>query len=102
LAYLGDIELERNNLEQATSFLEKATQHSDELRIAYLDLGTARMRQNQYSAAVQPLRRAIELDPNNTDAHYRLGRVYQAMGNAAAAEKEFAKTRELHQKLEKP
>jgi hypothetical protein len=34
------------------------------------------------------------------DAHYRLGRVYQATGNQAAAQREFAKVGELHEKAE--
>ena len=71
------------------------------VRIAALDLGTVRMQQKQYPAAVKEFQHAIRLDPNQTDAHYRLGRVYQAMGDKTAAEKEFAKTRELHQKLQK-
>ena len=100
LAYLGDIELERNNLDQAASLLGKATQHDPDLRIAFLDLGTVRMQQKVYPAAVKALERAIALDPKPTDAHYRLGRVYQAMGNRAGAEKEFAVTRELHESLQ--
>ena len=38
-----------------------------------------------------------ELDPAQPDAHYRIGRIYKQMGNSAAAEKEFAKVRELHE-----
>lgn len=44
------------------------------------------------------LQRAVELDPAQPDAHFRLVRLYQAMGNTPPAQKEFAKVRELHEK----
>jgi len=49
---------------------------------------------------VAALQRAEKLDPAQPDAHFRLGRAYQAMGNSAASQKEFAKVRELHEKAE--
>jgi tetratricopeptide (TPR) repeat protein len=67
---------------------------------AHLDLGAILTKQRQYPAAVAALKRAVELDPEQPDAHYRLGRVYQATGNRAAAQKEFAKVRELQEKTE--
>jgi hypothetical protein len=39
------------------------------------------------------LQRAVELDPAQPDAHFRLGRLYQTMGNTLAARRnspEFA------------
>jgi Flp pilus assembly protein TadD len=63
-------------------------------------LGTILTRQKQYGDAITALRRAVDLDPAQPDAHYRLGRVYQAMGNARRSEKEFARVRELHQKAD--
>ncbi|MGH9743852.1 MAG: tetratricopeptide repeat protein, partial [Candidatus Acidiferrum sp.] len=51
-------------------------------------------------AALASLKRAVELDPEQPDAHYRLGRVYQAMGDRAAAQKQFTKVSELHTKAE--
>ncbi len=98
LAYLGDIALQRNDLDKAASWLEKATQQAGDLRFAFLELATVRMQQQQYPDAVKALRRAIGLDPKQSDAYYRLGRAYQAMGRTAEAEREFAKFRELHQK----
>jgi DNA-binding SARP family transcriptional activator len=40
------------------------------------------------------------LDPAQPDAHYRLARLYRAMGKAAAAEREFARVSELRDKAE--
>jgi Tfp pilus assembly protein PilF len=72
----------------------------NDIRIAYLDLGAILTQQKQYKDAIIALRHAVELDPAQPDAHYRLGRVYQAMGDEVQSQKEFARVRELHQKAE--
>jgi tetratricopeptide (TPR) repeat protein len=97
LAYLADIELKRDSPDTALPLLEKAVAANKDLRIAYVNLGAALMQKKQYEEAMKALRRAITLDPLQPDAHFRLGRLYQAMGNKAAAQKEFAKVRELQQ-----
>jgi Flp pilus assembly protein TadD len=70
------------------------------LRIAFLDLGAILAEQKQYQDALAPLQRAVQLDPSRADAHYRLGRVYKALGDSAAAEQEFKKVQELHRKAD--
>jgi tetratricopeptide (TPR) repeat protein len=100
LAYLGDIEMKKNNPKGALPLLKRALQSRNDIRIAYVDLGAILTEQGQYPAAIAALKRAVELDPEQPDAHYRLGRAYQATANQAAAQKEFAKVRELHDKSE--
>jgi len=100
LAYLGDIELKRNNLEQALLLLKKAVQLRKDIRIAYLDTGAILAEQHHYRDAILALQHAEKLDPEQPDAHLRLGRLYKSMGNTAAAEKEFAMLRQLHQKAD--
>jgi tetratricopeptide (TPR) repeat protein len=100
LAYLGDIAFKKNHPGGAVPLLKKALQSRDDIRIAHLDLGAILTQQRQYPAAIVALKRAVELDPEQPDAHYRLGRVYQAIGNQAGAQKEFARVRELHDKSE--
>jgi Tfp pilus assembly protein PilF len=73
-------------------------QQRTDLRVAYLDLGVVLMEQKHYPEAMAALQTAIKLDPTRPDAHFRLGRLYQALGNAPEAEREFAKVRELHEK----
>jgi tetratricopeptide (TPR) repeat protein len=63
-----------------------------------VDLGAILTQQKRYDEAAKALQRAIALDPSQPDAHFRLGRLQQAMGNMPAAEREFAKVRELHEK----
>jgi tetratricopeptide (TPR) repeat protein len=100
LCGLGDIELKRGNREQTLPLLQKAVQSRTDMRIAYLDIGTILAEQKRYPEAIAALQRAVELDPNQPDAHYWLGRVYQGANNATAAKREFAKVRALHQKAE--
>ncbi|HEV1993493.1 MAG TPA: tetratricopeptide repeat protein, partial [Candidatus Acidoferrum sp.] len=98
LAYLGDIEMKSGNLEKAVLSLKKAVQLKADIHIAYADLGAIFMEQKHYPDALAALQRAVKLDPAQPDTHFRLGRLYQAMGNTPAANQEFAKVRELHQK----
>jgi len=100
LAYLGDIELKKNAPEKALPLLTKATQLRNDIRIAYLDIGAILSDQKKYPEALAALQRAENLDPTQPDAHYRLARLYRAMGNPAAAQREFAKVNELHDKAE--
>ena len=60
------------------------------------------MQDKEYGEAEAALKRAVELDPSQPDAHYRLARVYQAMGNAAEAKKEFDEVNRLHRKEDEP
>jgi predicted Zn-dependent protease len=100
LAYLGDIAMKKNDPDSAVPLLQKAVQARNDIRIAHLDLGAILAQQGHHQEAIASLKRAVELDPEQPDAHFRLGRVYQAIGNQAAAQREFAKVRELHNKSE--
>jgi len=100
LAYLGDIEMKRNDPEKALPLLEKSVRARDDIRIAHLDMGAIFAEQKRYPEALAALQRAEKLDPTEPDAHFRLGRVYQAMGNKDAAQGEFSKVRELHEKAD--
>ena len=102
LAYLGDIEMKRNNPEAALSLLGKATKLKDDIRFAYLDMGTILAQQKRYDEAVAAFQQAVKLDPAQPDAHYRLAHVYHAMGKAEESQNEFAKVRELHEKADEP
>jgi Flp pilus assembly protein TadD len=54
--------------------------------------------QKKNQEAIKALLHAEELDPREPDAHYRLGRVYMSQGDKLKADREFAKTKELHNK----
>jgi len=59
-------------------------------------LGAVLTEKDQYEDAVAALQRAVELDPSQPDAHYRLACVYKAMGRIPESQKEYAKVQELH------
>jgi predicted Zn-dependent protease len=94
--------MKRSNLDEALALLSKAVQTKNDIRLAYVDLGAVLMQQKQYQEAVVTLRRAVELDPAQPDAHYRLGRTYQAMGDANGIAEGIAKVRALHEKANDP
>ncbi|MGA2103216.1 MAG: tetratricopeptide repeat protein, partial [Candidatus Sulfotelmatobacter sp.] len=71
-----------------------------DLRIAYVDLGAIDLQQKNYKDAEAALVKAVSLEPDQPDAHYQLGRLYQALGKTADAEKELHKVRELHEKAD--
>ena len=76
------------------SFLSKrALSVQKNLRIVYVDLGAIYMQKKDYKEAQTALLRAVALDPALPDAHYQLGRLYQAQGKPADAEKELTKVR---------
>jgi tetratricopeptide (TPR) repeat protein len=98
LAYLGDIAMNQGRYEHSLALLRKAVQLQSDNRLAYLDIGAILEDQRKYREALAPLGRAVELDPAQPDAHFRLARVYQLLGNRPAAEKEFAEGRKLREK----
>ena len=59
---------------------------------------------NQNEKAQQLLEHAIQIDPSNSVAHYRLATLYRRQGKTAEADKEIAeykKYKEMKDKLEK-
>src|SRR5262249_15934925 len=100
LAYLGDIELKDNQPDEAVKYLEQVVRQRKDIRIAYLDMGAALMQLKRYPEALTALQRAAELDPTQPDAHFRLGRLYQAMRNTQKAQVEFEKVKQLHEKAD--
>lgn len=91
--------MKENEPEKALPLLEKAVRLKSDLQIAYLDIGAILANQKKNSEALAALQRAEKLDPSQPEAHYRMAKIYRQMGNAAAADKEFAKVRELHEKV---
>ena len=66
-----------------------------------MDLGAILTQHKQYEEAIAVFRRAVELDPTRSDAHYQMGNLYRVVGNTAESQKEFAKVRELRKQAEK-
>ena len=101
LTYLGDIAMKKTNLDEALSLLRKALAEKNDYA-SPMSISVLFSPKKQYPEAVAALQRAVELDPAQPDAHYRLGRAYQAMGKTVESQKQFAKVRELHEKSDEP
>ena len=98
--YLGDIALNSDDEIAAEPLLAQAVQLQSELRLAHFDLGIIFAKQNKNPQALEEFERAVQLDPTQPDAHYRLARLYLVLGAKQKAQLEFIKTRALHARSE--
>ncbi len=101
-AFLGLSKLLRKqgNDQQALKLLEEAEQSCPEAH-ALTALGQLLAAEKQNARAQAVLRRAIQLDPSISDAHYRLSLLLKAMGEAAEAQVEmenFRRAKDLEQR----
>jgi Flp pilus assembly protein TadD len=98
LIYLADIAIKQNDDKTARSYLQRAFQQPKVIRLGYLDLGILDASAGNNEEAKKNFLHAIEMDPTQKDAHWRLGRLYLSMGQQKEAQTEFAKMNELEQK----
>lgn len=63
---------------------------------AYLQLGIMQAGQKDYSGAIAYYRKALEADPQNSEAHYRLGVAYDRTGKPDQAKAEY----QMHQQID--
>jgi tetratricopeptide (TPR) repeat protein len=97
-AYLGDVLMKAGQKEEALARLKTAEQLRPDLHIVHVDLGIFYTEQKSYDAAIAEFRKAIRIDANSFDAHYRLARLYRELGRTAEANAEFAVVQKLHEK----
>jgi len=85
------------NVDLATveSLLQKSIALDGSLPEAQVQLGNLYADQHEYAKSIPFYLRALELNPNLSDAHYRLGQDYVHTGQKDQAQKEF----EVYQKL---
>jgi tetratricopeptide (TPR) repeat protein len=97
LAYLADTEMQLNHAEPAKPLLEKAKSLDAKLELVHLDLGILAADGGRNDEALRELTMAAKLTPDDVSVHWRLGRLYRAMGKQGEAKAEFAKASSLHQ-----
>ena len=83
------------DLTAVEALLQKAIALDESLPEAHVQLGNLYADQHEYAKSVPEYVRALELNPNLSDAHYRLGQDYVHVGQKDQAQKEF----EVYQKL---
>jgi tetratricopeptide (TPR) repeat protein len=97
LAYWADADIHLGKQDEALSLAEKAVQIDASVAKAHVDLGIVYADRGHQIDAVKEFKAAIKLSPNDQDPHWRLARLYQAMGKQEEAKAEFEKTKSLHQ-----
>ena len=83
------------DLQTVESLLRKSIALDGTIPEAHVQLGDLYAGQQKYEKSIPEYLRAIELNPNLSDAHYRLGTDYVHLGQKDLAQKEFA----VYQKL---
>jgi tetratricopeptide (TPR) repeat protein len=82
---------------EVRSLLENAVRLDRNLSAAHLQLGILYSDQKDFPKAIQAYQRAIEISPQNEEAHYRLAQAYRRTGEKLKAQKEL----EIYDRLSK-
>ena len=77
------------------SLLQKSIKLDEKLPEPHVQLGNLYADRHEYARSILEYLRALELDPNLSDAHYRLGQDYVHSGQKDRAQAEF----DIYQKL---
>jgi tetratricopeptide (TPR) repeat protein len=101
LAYWADSNVRLNRPDIARPLVEKALQLSSHQELPWLDLGILDATAGNNDAAFHDFQQAEHLAPGDVQVHWRLARLYQAMGKHLEAQAEFAKTKSLTQDADK-
>lgn len=96
LTYLGDLAIKKNDWPTARHALETAAAQPNAVRLTWLDLGIVNAHEKRSAEAEANYRKAIQLAPEDPDAHYRLARLLQASGKPEEARSELARVQQLH------
>ena len=72
----GDRYFDKGSFKEASIMYQKALQKDMRFGQAYYKLGLAQLRLGRIAEAANALRRAVELQPDNTDAHAKLADIY--------------------------
>jgi len=96
LAFLADADLQINHPADAEPLIRRALKIDPRIGRAHLDQGILFADSGRKEDAIRELKQAAQLMPEDANPHWRLARLYQAMGDKAQANLEFQKTRNLH------
>ncbi len=99
MAYLADSDMQLNKAEAAKPLLEHALQLEPDYPLAHLDLGIIYANAGRNEDALRELLAAEKLLPNDVNVHWRLGRLYRAMGKTTEAKAELQKASALNKKV---
>lgn len=89
--------IDRETAQEIRRLLTKAVTLDPRCGDAYLQLGNLQFTQRNYESAIGFYKRAINANPQLSEAHYRLATTYDRTGDQAKAREEF----QLHDEIEK-
>lgn len=95
VAFLADSYVRSNQPNLARPLAEKAILMDPHNEMPHLDLGILDAAERDDNGALQEFRDAVRLHPTDVQAHWRLARLYQAMGMKKAADAEFVQSQKL-------
>lgn len=95
LAYLADANMKINRPETALPLIQKAIRINPGMELPHLDLGILYADAGHRDGALRELKLAAKLSPTDVKVHWRLARLYQAMGRKDEANAEFHRTSSL-------
>lgn len=79
---LSLIQISMGKMEEGKVSIEKAASlNPANAGLAYYNLGATLINRNKPQDALEPLKKAVELDPKYANAHYQLGMTYIQLGN---------------------
>ena len=85
-ALLARVEADRGFPQKALEWLRRGLEeHPDDAQLS-VRLGVALVEQRAFGQALSHLQRAVDLDPDQEEARYHLGRLYLRLGKRAAGE----------------
>jgi tetratricopeptide (TPR) repeat protein len=96
MLYLANSEIEMNRMDDAKPLLEKVVKNIPENSMGHLDLGIVYADAEHRQDALEQFQAAARLAPSDVNAHWRLGRLYLAMGKKAEAKVELDKASSLN------
>jgi tetratricopeptide (TPR) repeat protein len=96
MLYLADTEIQIRQIKNAGPLLERVVKLNPELALGHLDLGIVFADAGRHEDALREMKEAARLDPDNVNVHWRLGRLYHAMGKTDESKAEFDKASSLN------
>jgi tetratricopeptide (TPR) repeat protein len=95
---LGEVRRKSGQFDEAQKLFEAALKNYPNFEEAHLGLASVLLSLQKTELALPHLLKAIELNPQNEVAWYRLGQLQKALGNTAEQQKALAEYRRLHDK----
>lgn len=96
MLYLADTDIQLNRMEDAQTLLEKIVKSDPQIFMGRLDLGIVYAEAGRKQEALRELKAAEALNAKDVNVHWRLGRLYRALGEMTEAKSEFDKASSLN------